>query len=127
MNPRPNRKPGTEIKPERLIEEMVFEDDNTGMENIEHEFTRALLSDKIFLFGIIIVVSIIITIGLVIVSFFYIPSQGKFVLAIIAIIFLAAGTAIQLGTVMYTSYSRRLSGNIEEITTLVKTTQKITT
>ncbi|MCK5559398.1 MAG: hypothetical protein KAJ51_02350, partial [Thermoplasmata archaeon] len=63
---------------------------------------------------------------LVIVSLEYIPSQSKFLLAIIAILFLAAGTAIQLGTVMYTSYSRRLSERIDEIATLVKNTQKMT-
>ncbi len=117
---------GLSTKSEQLIEEMVFEDDNTLIENIEDEFTKALLSDKIFLFGIIFFVSIIISIGLVIVSF-NIEIRSKFILAIIATIFLGAGTAIQLGTVLYHSYSRRLSGRIDEIATLVKNTQKITT
>ena len=127
MKAKPKRTRRKRIKPERLIKEMLFKDDNTLIENIEYQFTRALLSDKIFLFGIISIVSIIISITLIIVSIDYIDAQIKFLLAVIATLLLGAGTAIQLGTVMYSIFSKRLSSRIEEITTLIKNTQNVTT
>ena len=113
------------ISSERLVDEMVFQNNNTIIEDIENEFEKALLTDKIFLIGIISIVLIIITIFLL---FYSLDLWGdQFILAVIATLFLGAGTAIQLGTVMYSSFSRRLSSRINEITSLITNAQKITT
>jgi hypothetical protein len=114
------------ISSERLVDEMVFQNNNTIIENIEDEFEKALLTDKIFLIGIIAIVLVIITIFLLLYSMDELRGD-QFLLAVIATLFLGAGTAIQLGTVVYSSYSRRLSGRINEITSLIINAQKITT
>jgi hypothetical protein len=114
------------IGSERLINEMVFQNNNTIIENIEDEFGKALQTDKIFLIGIIAIVLIIITMFLLFYSYDK-TSGDKLILAVIATLFLGAGTAIQLGTVMYSSFSKRLSWRINKITLLITNTQNVTT
>jgi hypothetical protein len=114
------------ISSERLINEMIFQNNTTIIENIEDEFEKALVKDKTFLIGIIAIVLVIISIFLLWISY-KMTGGEKFVLAVIATLFLGAGTAIQLGTVMYSIFSKRLSGRINKITSLVTNTQKATT
>lgn len=116
---------GNDILPEALIEEMIFKGDNKKIESIEREFSKALSRDRLFLFGLIVFSVLIITIFLLIFAAYYTDGL-KFMLAIVATLFLSVGTAIQAGTVMYGFFSKSLKERIEAMTKLVQDSLKIT-